>query len=227
SAAELEPFDPEFVSTYEIGLKSEWFDNRLRFNGAAFFSDYTDIQLQNVSATDLGDVLLLIENVGEAELSGFELELTALPLAFLELSAGAGYIDAKYTKLGGGVSTVTTSSSFAKAPRWNLNFSAQFTLPVGNNGRLRIRADSSYQSEVFNEPANIPSVTTDSVWRVNARAVYEQLEQGWEVALFVTNLTDAEVIAHGLPLLDALGFAEAIYAPPREFGISFTKRFGG
>ena len=78
------PVDPELIDAYEIGLKSEWLDNRLRFNGAAFFYDFTDLQvvISRGASTDL-------LNAGKAEIYGLDMELQASVTDNLTLRAGA------------------------------------------------------------------------------------------------------------------------------------------
>ena len=61
-------FRPEFVKSYEAGAKITGFDQRLRFNAAAFFTDYTDLQV-----LALIGVAPTTQNAAEAEIQGFEL----------------------------------------------------------------------------------------------------------------------------------------------------------
>jgi iron complex outermembrane receptor protein len=86
------PVDPETIDAYEIGLKSEWMDNRLRLNGAAFFYDFTDLQvvISRGSSTDL-------LNAGKAEIYGLDLELQASVTDNLTLRAGGAFLDTEYT----------------------------------------------------------------------------------------------------------------------------------
>jgi iron complex outermembrane recepter protein len=88
-------FDPEFAKAEEIGLKSEWFERRLRVNLAAFHTKYDGIQLnsqQGISPT--------LVNAGDARIYGFELEAEGLIKGGLSFNAALGYTNARYDKLG-------------------------------------------------------------------------------------------------------------------------------
>ena len=78
-------FDPEEVATWEIGLKSEMLNRRLRLNAAAFFTEYDDMQVQVLSGGFFD-----ITNAGNSEISGFELEMLAVPTPALEINLGLG-----------------------------------------------------------------------------------------------------------------------------------------
>ena len=87
---------PEFVKVYEVGLKSSWLENRLRLNGAVFFTDYTDLQVNVNAATGTqfapGQPVIgtVTANAAEAEIFGFELEATAVPIENALVQLGVG-----------------------------------------------------------------------------------------------------------------------------------------
>ena len=92
----LQPaFKPEEITDYEVGLKTELFDGRLRANVTAFWYDYTNLQVSVIR-----DTALLTENAASAELKGFEVELQAAPTPELRLNASFSYLDGTYTKIG-------------------------------------------------------------------------------------------------------------------------------
>src|SRR5690606_18351729 len=92
---QLRAFDPETITTYEIGFKSDLLDRRLRLNAAAFFNKYEDIILQLSACPSIP--CQQPRNVGTAEVKGFELELSAYPVDGLTLDASMSYIDFEYT----------------------------------------------------------------------------------------------------------------------------------
>ena len=93
---QLEPFDPEFVDSFEAGIKSSWFDNHLVVNAAYFYNDYDDIQLTVFSVSSNGGFASNIRNAAEANVQGVELEFRARPFEGFELSGSLGLIDADY-----------------------------------------------------------------------------------------------------------------------------------
>ena len=89
-------FGPETNKTYEIGVKGNFLQNRLQANVAVFNIKTQDLQFQGVSDNP-NQVGLVTKNFGGTKENGFELELAAAPIKGLRLSAGVGYVDAKFS----------------------------------------------------------------------------------------------------------------------------------
>ncbi|MCC7413947.1 MAG: TonB-dependent receptor [Gammaproteobacteria bacterium] len=217
-------FDPEYLWSYEGGIKSEWFERRLIANLAVFYNDYTDIQLTSNRATADGNVAIFTENGGEAEMKGVELELHARPVERLDLVAGIGYIDAELTAVNPGV-TATLDTVLPKTPNWDLNFSAQYRWPLAAFGNLTGRVDYAYRSEYFNDVANNAGLVQDGFGLVNVRLAFEDHSETWQIAVFGTNLSDERYITGGVGGLAAIGLDEVQYGRPREWGVSLSYRF--
>jgi iron complex outermembrane receptor protein len=215
-------FDPEYVWAYELGLKSEWLDRRLIANLAIYYNDYTDMQLTANVVTSDGNVAVITENAGEAEIKGFEMELHARPVEQFDLVLGVGYTDAKFTEVDPGA-TVTEDSVFLKTPEWDVNLGAEYRIPIGASS-LALRADYNWRSEWFNDTANTPNLQQDDVGLLNARITFATPDRAWQFAAYGTNLTDERYITGGVGGGVALGFDEAQYGRPREYGV--TVRFG-
>ncbi len=88
-------FNPEHATSEEIGIKSEWFDRRLRLNLAGFHTDYRGIQLNS----QIGPSPTIV-NAGNARIWGAEAEAEAVFGHGLSVTASVGYTDAKYTSIG-------------------------------------------------------------------------------------------------------------------------------
>jgi len=224
TASEVESFNPEFVTTYEAGFKSEWFDRRMLLNVSAFYNDYTDIQIGSVSADSTGNLILIIDNAAKGRVQGFEVEFQGRPAVGLDITGGLGYLDAKYKDVGN-ATDITLASKFVKTPKWTANASVQYSMPLGNSSVLSIRGDWSYTAKVYQEPTNAESIAQPGFSLFNARLTYENLDGDWEVAVFGTNLADKRYIINGLQALASFGTAEAVYGRPREWGVSVKKRF--
>ena len=91
-----ENFDPEKLDSYELGLKSAWFDNRLVANIALFYSQYDDIQQTILKSASDGSFASVVRNAGEAVVRGAEVELRGAPLAGLDMGLNLGFTDADY-----------------------------------------------------------------------------------------------------------------------------------
>jgi iron complex outermembrane receptor protein len=91
-------FDDEKLTAYELGAKTTWFDRTLILNGAIFYQDYDDKQIP-VQILKNNFPFTSIENAGEAEVKGLELETTWLVTDNIRLNLGYAYLDADYTSL--------------------------------------------------------------------------------------------------------------------------------
>jgi len=225
SVGQVDSFDPESVLSYELGFKSDWLDNRLRLNGAAFFADYSDMQLGSISADSNGNLVLRIQNAGKAEIKGFELEMQARPIPNFDIVGSLGYVDFQITELAAGVVELTLDTQAPKSPKWNGSLGMQYTWDVNNDATLSIRGDWTYQSKTQQNVQNTDLIEAEAYSLFNARLVYENFDGGWELALFGTNLADKEYIVNGYQTLTSFGTANLIYGRPREWGISLKKRF--
>ena len=90
----LPPYGADFISNYELGLKTSWLDNRLIFNAAIYQLDWDNIQLSFLGLNGLTE----IRNAGNARIRGAELDIIARPTEGLTLSAGAAFNDAEITE---------------------------------------------------------------------------------------------------------------------------------
>ena len=97
--AQVQPFGPETLTSYELGFKSDLFGRIVRLNGAVFFSDYQDIQLTLLSCPQFGGPgpCALPQNAGDAEIKGIELEATIDPGNGLLIDGAMSYLDFDYS----------------------------------------------------------------------------------------------------------------------------------
>jgi iron complex outermembrane receptor protein len=220
-------FEPEFLWTYELGVKSDWLDNRLRLNGAIFFTDYKDMQFQVIQGDPATGVpITVVDNAAQSEVRGFELDLVAVPATGLTLTASVGYLDAEYTELDPtSILPISVDNKFVKTPKWSTTLSGEYALPIKDWGELRWRLDYSHKSEIHHDAANSLIVVQDGYGVLNARLTFDSADGNWAVSLFGTNLTDERYLMGGTDFLNVLGFAEMQYARPREWGVSLKFNF--
>jgi iron complex outermembrane receptor protein len=223
SLAEIDSFDPEYVWAYEVGLKSQWFDNSLMLNLAAFYNDYTNMQLTSVRAVE-GVILVVTENAGESRIQGLELEFAAKPLDNLLIRGGVGYMDGEYTDLSD-EATVTLDSELVKLPDWTGNLSAELTLPATSSWEFLVGADVSYRGSYFNDPNNTPILEQDAYWLLGAHLTLQSSDGKWSLTAFGQNLGDEHYMTNGLQSYGSFGTADGTFAPPREYGVTFRAHF--
>jgi iron complex outermembrane recepter protein len=241
---EISEFEPESVTNYELGVKLDAFDQRIRFNTAVYYMDYDDIQIRiTEQGRSFADILLFIDNAGAATIQGFEMELTALPLPNVILSATASYTDATYDEFI--ASDVDTSSGlptqsivdrsdedFAGIPKLTYSFSAMAILPtpIGEVApRLSMYYRDSFYTGLdatawdaeFRDRATIDEVT---LW--NFRLGYTPINNdNIQVWLFVDNLTDEQYFQGGFSNTESLGAGSYVLGTPRSYGIEASIAF--
>lgn len=218
-----QPYDPQFVTTWEAGIKSEWFARTLRANLAVFRNDISDMQL---TAFKQEFNTSIIQNAGKAVTRGVELELSAVPLEGLVLSANAGYLDSYYTKFdnafGPGTSGVDKQLQFA--PEWVVGGAAIYTVPHDLPGTLQLSVDARYQSKTYLEVANLPGNISPPQTFVNAGINYSTPDSHWNLALTVNNATDRTYAQYAFWVPSINLFARS-YNPPRTYLASVRYSF--
>lgn len=219
-------YDEETVYTYELGWKSTWWDNKLQLNGAVFYNEYKDLQVNVLDAATAGNN---IENAGEAVSQGVEIELLTRPTERLDLGAGYGHLDTEYKTYIDPVSGRDLSTNdFGHAPRHSVNAWARYTIPDFQQvGDLSFRLDWSYRSKhaLIPQPGNrVPSYDF-----LNARISFDNIQGPYgtqlRFSLWGQNLTDEVWYTSGYNLLSSIGFRAAATSPPRTFGIDFEIEF--
>src|SRR4051812_37795079 len=124
-------FGPETDQTYEVGLKSEWFDRQLLFNVAAFYSKYDGIQLNYQVLTSP-----VTQNAGNAVIKGVELQTQGLVGKYLSFITNVGYMDAAYSEINAGA-RATTGPVLPKTPRWKVAIGPELHTGLANGATVR------------------------------------------------------------------------------------------
>ncbi len=151
-------FDPEFVKSYEGGFKFDGWNDRLRFNVAVFFTDYTDLQLLVADPSRLGP---FVSNAGDAEVIGVELEMLLNPAEGWYITGSAGMTDIDRTALGGGVQGLTLDSPFQHISKWTANAQIYREFALGEWGYLTPRFEWSYRTDWGTNSNNVPRLGDD------------------------------------------------------------------
>jgi iron complex outermembrane receptor protein len=225
-----EGFKPERVSSWELGLKSEWLQRALRLNGAAFYSDYADMQTNFMISGTISDTKA--RNAGKARMTGFELEGTFIPVESLILGLQYGYLDAQVLEvidLNG--NNVAHLYPFIAAPPHSGVLFADWTVARPAWGDLRAYLNWSYIGDrkgfvITEERRGLTAI--DGYGLLNARLMANGIPVGrqgtLDIALWGKNLLDKEF---ELTAIDNLPQADraVVWGDPRTVGIDFIYRF--
>jgi iron complex outermembrane receptor protein len=210
------PFDEETVNNYEIGVKTDFLDNRMRLNLAAFYMDYEDLQV--FVASYESTVGLFVENAGEADIYGVEAEYFYAPTERLNLSLTYAWLDAEVGD--NEIEGVEEGNTLSRSPEHAASAAAQYLWPLGDFGDLLLRADYAWQDKIYFDSANSELSAQDSYGLLHLRAAL-QGRAGWELALWAKNVTDEEYWVHTFDSSfgSDLG-ASVIQGSPRIWGVT-------
>jgi iron complex outermembrane recepter protein len=228
-------FNPEYDSTYELGLKSTWLNHHLVANLAAFYSKYTGIQL-NVQEGPSP----VYQNAGDATIKGAELEMQALFGGGFQLNLSAGWMDAYYTSLnpclvynncdpalglqttqgGGGF---TLDSKLPKTPDYKVTVSPIWDLHLANNNALRFQADYTLTGGMYNDGPNTQLLYRPATHILDASIHWLPASEHFELVLGGTNLTDDRYITVGSVNYTA-GEVVGSYNAPRQWYVTLNMK---
>lgn len=216
-------FAEEEASTWELGVKADLLNRRLRANLAAFTTQYSDIQLLFQDGASP-----LIRNAGEARIKGVELELTAQPVDVLTITAAMGYIDARLTSiLSGSISPpnqfqagLIVGAQLPKVPEWKINISPRLELPLGNGGSIISVLDYTHLSSTWNDSQRTFLLRRPATDMLNGSVTYEEPDGRWRISVGGTNITGERYIVNGFAQLQG-GIIYGSYNRPAEWYASF------
>lgn len=217
--ASVPTYEPDTNDAFEAGFKSDFAGRTVRLNGTLFYQKYKGIQ-QTISDPA---VQFRVANAGNAELYGFELELSAAPVEGLRLDAAVGYTHSKFVDVLAAVGPIN-GNKLPFSPKWTLALGAQYEIAVGDWG-LTPRIDYRYQARTFFSAFNLPFEQQAGYGLLDARVTLTGPDERFSFALFGKNLTDKEYYTFGQNALAAQGVAYTYIGRPREFGITAGVRF--
>ena len=242
-------FDPEFINQVEIGTKNTWLDGRLRANFGAFYYDYEDLQIGQVSETSAVTVN------GDSTVLGAEAEFTFLATDALEFDLSLSWLDLEIDDfqsadegdpLGIAPGTVAAldasgaprftaagllikdldGNALRNAPDYSLKIGAQYTAEVFGGHLLTGRLDHFMQDEYFANEFNKPSDVIDGWDQTDFQLLLTPPAGNWHLKAFVKNLFDNDdVIRRGQdgPLVGR--FRSVTVLEPRTVGLELRMTF--
>ena len=226
-------YGPEYLWSYEVGAKTDWFDKLLRVNLNAFYYDYSDLQVQNYVQDGLS-FGAITQNAATARVKGIELELAGRPVDGLDLFANVNYLDAHYSDYPSAFVTLfgnfdASGKKLNNAPEWSATFGGTYSHAAGRIGTLFLGADAHVQSTVYFTSANdgVGGVTgypeqQGSYAIVNMRAGWADAAGLWRLVVNASNLTDKQYI------LGTANYTAAIAGRPgrpRVVSVTLSRKF--
>jgi iron complex outermembrane receptor protein len=233
---EESPYKPETVISYEAGVKSQWFDNRLTANASVFYNDYRNFQARVSGFNDdvPPSIALTVLNAGSLQISGAELELAARPVDGLSLTATVGYLDAQYdefedTRFPGGDRSFQTPPF---SPEWTLRLGGQYEFDLADMGSVTLGGAASFRSELAlavdsttTTGVRYPGMWQDDYWLFDARVVWASADGRFTAGVYGKNLGDEVYKTDAQEFSAVGGIQTAYYGAPRTVSFTVTARY--
>lgn len=223
-----EGFAPEYVTSFELGAKTELLRHRLRINADIFFSQYDDMQLNFLLAGTVADTK--VTNAGKAEMWGVETDITYLITRDLVVNLSYAWLDAEVTEAtdANGLD-VTDQFVFFSAPENAFSLAADYTVMASSWGRISFNLGWNYTDERNGGTLqqNIANTELRAYDLVNARLSLTDVPLGdgrLGIALWGRNVLDEE---YELSAIDNLPEADrsVIWGEPASFGVDLSYEF--
>ena len=225
-------FDSEMIDAFEVGLKSDFLDGRMRANVSAFTYDYENLQFQS---TDPDIYRGGVANIPESEMKGIELELIGLVSESLSFDLRVAYLDTEITSSYEALDNLKAELYFfgeepiryslrenlrgnelAKSPELTANFGIEYITDT-RYGLLTTTAELIYrgdfQQRVFNNPI-VDQVDSYSI--VNLTASLDLTGDEWGIDLMLLNAGDKDGMNSSMTDVFGVAGTGIEYIPPRQ-----------
>jgi iron complex outermembrane receptor protein len=226
----IPPYKPDYLTNYELGWKTSWFENRLRWNGALFYEKWKDFQFSYLGP----NALTIIANAGQASIKGLESDLEFAVTDGLTISGGFAYLDAKLTQQFG---TDPTSSLFAPngeqlpvTPKFKGNLTGRYTFDIGDGYKGHLQASGLYVGKRYADLRALARAALGPEPQYFTADFAAGVEKnGMTTELFISNAFDKRAVLDRFAECDPSSCGTiAIYTTPnvpRTIGIRFGQRF--
>ncbi len=236
SAAEVADakFDPEYVWTYEIGLKMRSADGRLQANIAAFHSDYKDFQARVSEVLNPGSPVptfaFPVLNAAKLKMDGIEFEGAALFGTGTRLSAQVAYLDARYDEFND--PRVQIDPNLASlhdhvpfSPEWTARVALTQTFNLPSGAAITVGGDVSYRDDTWLSVDNRPNLMQPSYALVGLMGIFDSADGHWQFRAGVRNLTDKTYKTDAQEFSSVANIQTAYFGWPRNYYVSARYTF--
>ncbi len=210
-------YEPENVTNYEIGFKTELFDRMIRWNSALFLMKYNNLQVQQTVAACLCNI---ITNAKGATIKGLETDIQFAPSRHIRAWLSGTYLDAKYDEFIFGT-TVNTGNKLQRTPQFQFAVGAEASIGSGAwEDALTARLAYRYQGRMPWAPEN--TTWEDGYGTLDGRITFKLPEKNWSVSAFAKNLGNT---LYRTNIIVFFRDEMSSYAPPRTFGVEAAVKF--
>jgi iron complex outermembrane receptor protein len=246
----LQPFNPENITAYTLGVKNRFLDNKLQLNVEAFYLDYKDLQLSAQAIDGARAIVLLTQNAGKARITGGNFDVVVKPWRGGTIHGALEYVDSEYKEFlfqqlaffvppgrtscavsppnAQGLVTIDCSGkSLVRSPKLsgNVGISQVFDLTIGGN--VAFDADVAFAGERYLATDFVAAQLAKSYTNVSASITYNAPSDKWFIGVYGRNLTNAEIFTGGGGNQSGFvtGWTSSNIAPPRTYGARLGIKF--
>ena len=218
------PATQESVVAYEAGFKLTLLDRTLQLNGAGFYYDYRNKQLDGYVLDPIQGPIQKLINIPKSSITGAEIQLDWRPIKGLTLGAGASYIDSQildnftnYTAFG--ASQNFNGEAFPNTPKWQMSANAEYIMDLNDRLDGFIGGNLRYQSATNSQLGELSQLGIDSYTLVDLRGGIESKDSRWRLMLWSRNIGDTYYWITATKNLDTIGRYAGM---PRTFGVTLS-----
>ncbi len=228
-------FEDETATAWELGLKTDFWEQRGRLGVALFHTSIDDLQVTSFRGTNF-----LVGNAASMTSRGMEFDTQLALTDALEVGASIAYLDSEFDDYADAPCTIYQIAATAAgdncrqdlagrpgpfAPEWSGNFYAAFEASIGNGLVLRLRGDASYKDDYHTDSDLDPHSLQEAFWKLNARVGLSNADNTWEVALYGRNLTNEATMSYTVDAPLSAGIYANGREEPRIVGLQASYKF--
>jgi iron complex outermembrane recepter protein len=232
-------YAPEGIKGPEIGFKSEFLDHHMRFNAAAYYYDYSNIQVQKVDSHSN----FFVQNAAAAVIKGVEFSVQGIVTSAFHVDLSGNFQSAKYTDFSNcntaaflGACTASdprppavriedvSGNDLNRAPPYTINLGAEYNFSLGSMGSLLLRGESYWSGEVHFNEFGTPLLTQGDYSIQNAFLTFTPENNHYQLRMYIKNIADTKYKVSGFYLAQ-ISSSGGNWGAPQTFGAEFTVRF--
>lgn len=214
--------DPEFLTSFEVGLKGTLLDSSLQFDISAYIYDYKDKQVFTEVAVPGGNTVTTLSNAGELTIQGIDLTATWFPTENFFIDAGLAYTDAEFDEFLSATAGDLSGGTTAYTPEFSFNFITGYSWHLSNESTISLQVDGVWSDDQFFTNNNQDIVGQESYWLWGGSIAYTTADEAIEVRLWTKNAGDEEYIVGSF---EFIGNVIAYPGDPQSTGITVSYSF--
>jgi iron complex outermembrane receptor protein len=230
TAGAPDTFNPETNNTYEVGAKTQWFDDRLRVNLDVFHGDFANLQKDIYLPNPLSpaNLISVTQNVASATVQGVEIEAETHPIDPLTIGVNLGWLETSYNSyfadiIGNGIPMqLAHLQDFGFSPQFTGSVNAAYTFDLNDMGDLSLRGNFNVRTHQYLDDLTSPAARQSGYGLVNASLEWNDPTDRYSVSIFGKNIFSQHYESDAAPI--AL-VSVLVDGQPATWGITLKAHF--